>query len=232
MRSGQPGCHTKRNPSETTVEEERTMGELVVQMFVTLDGVMQAPGEPDEDLDGGFEHGGWQVPYLDEASGKIMLEHMARLDALLLGRKTYEIFAAYWPQAPADDPMAAQLNRVPKYVASRTLGTVDWTNSTLLKGEVADEVARLKHDYDQMHVSGSGNLVQTLLRHDLMDQLNLWIYPVVLGSGKQLFADGTIPTALRLVDSATFTTGTVLLTYQRAGKPTYGNLAWDADQAS
>jgi dihydrofolate reductase len=208
------------------------VGELVVNMFVSLDGVMQAPGEPGEDREGGFEHGGWQVPYLDEESGKLMTEHIASLDALLMGRKTYEIFAAYWPQAPADDPIGARLNGAPKHVASRTLDTVEWANSRLIKGEVADEVARLKQDYDQLHVIGSGDLVQTLLRHDLVDRLNLWIYPVLLGSGKRLFADGTIPTALRLVDSATFGTGTVLLTYQRAGKPRYGNLAWDADQTS
>jgi dihydrofolate reductase len=208
------------------------MGELVVNMFVSLDGVMQGPGGPDEDREGGFEHGGWQAPYLDEESGKIISEGIARLDALLLGRKTYEIFAAYWPQAPADDPIAARLNSAPKYVASRTLDTVQWTNSKLIRGEVADEVARLKQDYDQIHVIGSGNLVQTLLRDDLVDQSNLWVFPVLLGSGKRLFAEGTIPTALRLLNSATFSTGAVLLTYQRAGKPRYGNMARDADRAS
>lgn len=208
------------------------MGEFVVNMFVSLDGVMQAPGEPDEDPDGGFEHGGWQVPYFDEESGKVMIEHMAQIDALLLRRKTYEIFAAYWPKAPADDPVAATLNRVPKYVASRTLDAVEWNNSTLIKGEVADEVPRLKDDYGQIHVIGSGKLVQTLMTHDVVDRFNVWVYPVLLGSGKRLFADGTIPTALRLVDSATFSTGAALLAYQRAGKPTYGTAAWDADQPS
>lgn len=206
------------------------MGEIVVNMYVSLDGVMQAPGEPDEDLDGGFEHGGWQVPYLDDESGKIMGEQLAGLDALLFGRKTYDIFAAYWPQAPADHPLAALFNDSPKYVASRTLDTVEWTNSRLIEGEVADEVAGIKRDYNQIHVVGSGNLVQTLTRHDLVDQLNLWVYPVVLGSGKRLFGDGAIPTALRLTDSATFSSGTVMLTYHRLGKPTYGNMAWEAQQ--
>lgn len=206
------------------------MGQLVVDMFVTLDGVMQAPGEPDEDRDGGFEHGGWQAPYFDEESGKLMGEQIARVDALLLGRKTYEIFAAYWPKAPADDPIAAKLNGVRKYVASRTLGAVEWNNSTLIEGEVADEVPRLTQDHGELLVIGSGNLVQTLLRHDLVDLLNLWVYPVLLGTGKRLFADGTIPTALRLTGSATFAGGAVLLSYERAGKPTYGNMAWDADE--
>ena len=201
------------------------MGELMVNMFVSLDGVIQGPGLPDEDREGGFEHGGWQAPYLDEESGKGITEHTARLEALLLGRKTYELFAAYWPQAAGEDPIAARLNSAPKYVASRTLDTVEWNNSKLIEGDVADAVARLKRDHGQIDVIGSGNLVQTLLRHDLVDRLNVWIYPVLLGSGKRLFADGTVPTALRLVESATFPKGAVLLAYQRTGKPTYGSMA-------
>jgi dihydrofolate reductase len=201
------------------------MGELMVNMFVSLDGVIQGPGLPDEDREGGFEHGGWQAPYFDEESGKVITEHTARLEALLLGRKTYELFAAYWPQAAGEDPIAARLNSAPKYVASRTLDTVEWNNSKLIEGDVADAVARLKRDHGQIDVIGSGNLVQTLLRHDLVDRLNVWIYPVLLGSGKRLFADGTVPTALRLVESATFPKGAVLLAYQRTGKPTYGSMA-------
>jgi dihydrofolate reductase len=205
------------------------MGQLVVDMFVTLDGVMQAPGEPEEDRDGGFDHGGWQAPYLDEDSGRRIGEDLTQMDALLLGRKTYEIFAAYWPQAPAENPIAPVLNGAPKFVASRTLDHVDWEHSTLLEGDVAEAVARLKPDYEQMHVIGSGDLTQTLLRHDLVDRINLWLYPVVLGTGKKLFADGASPAALRLVESTTFPSGAVLLVYERAGKPTYGNLAWDAE---
>ncbi|HZD38074.1 MAG TPA: dihydrofolate reductase family protein [Actinomycetes bacterium] len=201
------------------------MGELVVNMFVSFDGVIQGPGMPDEDREGGFEHGGWQAPYFDEESGKAIGERIARLEALLLGRKTYEMFAAYWPRAAADDPIASRLNSARKYVASRTLDTVEWTNSTLIEGDVADAVARLKRDHDQIDVIGSGNLVQTLLRHDLVDRLNVWVYPLLLGSGKRLFADGTVPTALRLVESATFPKGAVLLAYQRTGKPTYGSMA-------
>jgi dihydrofolate reductase len=213
------------SPLEGTIDEEDAMGELMVNMFVSLDGVLQGPGMPDEDREGGFEHGGWQAPYFDEESGKLITDHIAGLEALLLGRRTYEIFAAYWPQAAASDPIAARLNSAPKYVASRTLDTVSWTNSKLIQGDVADAVARLKRDHGQIDVIGSGNLVQTLLRHDLVDRLNVWVYPVLLGSGKRLFADGTVPTALRLVESATFPKGAVLLAYQRTGKPTYASMA-------
>lgn len=201
------------------------MGQLFVDMFVTLDGVIQGPGAPKEDLEGGFKHGGWQAPYLDEESDKLITEDIERIDALLLGRKTYDIFAAYWPKANKDMQIAAKLNSVPKYVASRTLKKVDWNNSTLINGDVAEGVARIKQKYSEVHVIGSGNLVQTLLKHDLVDKLNLWVYPVILGSGKRLFAQGAIPAALRLVKSAVFSKGAVLLTYERAGKPTYGDLS-------
>jgi dihydrofolate reductase len=201
------------------------MGKLVVNTFTTLDGVMQAPGMPEEDREGGFDQGGWQVPYFDEESGQVMAEGMASFDALLLGRKTYEIFASYWPNAPADDPMAERLNKIPKYVASRTLDNVTWENSTLLKGDVDYEVPRLKEAYNEIHTSGSGNLVQSLMKRGLVDQYNLWVYPVLLGSGKRLFGDGTMPTALRLVESKTFGNGAVLLSYQPTGKPGYGSTA-------
>jgi dihydrofolate reductase len=201
------------------------MGELVVNMFASLDGVIQGPGGPDEDREGGFEQGGWQAPYFDEESGNAITAQIMRMEALLLGRKTYEIFAAYWPKAAAGDPIGGRLNSAPKYVASRTLQSVEWNNSRLIEGDVAEAVARLKGDHGRIDVIGSGNLVQTLLRHDLVDRLNLWVHPVLLGSGKRLFADGTVPTALRLVDSATFPKGVVLLTYQRAGRPTYGSMA-------
>jgi dihydrofolate reductase len=205
--------------------EEDIMGELVVNMFTSLDGVLQGPGGPDEDREGGFEYGGWQAPYVDEESGKVITDHIAGLEALLLGRKTYEIFAAYWPQQPAENPIAARLNGAPKYVASRTLDTVGWTNSRLIGGDVAEAVARLKGEFGRVDVIGSGDLVQTLLRNDLVDRLNLWVFPVLLGSGKRLFAEGTVPTALRLVESATFPKGAVHLIYERAGKPTFGSMA-------
>jgi dihydrofolate reductase len=201
------------------------MGKLVVNTFTSLDGVMQAPGMPEEDREGGFDHGGWQVPYFDEESGEVMTETLAAFDAMLLGRKTYEIFAGYWPYAPADDPIAARLNEAPKYVASRTLDSVGWKNSTLLKDDLAGEVARLKEQHNEIHTSGSGNLVQSLMQQGLVDQYNLWVYPVLLGSGKRLFGDGTVPTALRLIESRTFGNGAVLLSYEPTGKPEYGTTA-------
>jgi dihydrofolate reductase len=201
------------------------MGKLVVNTFTSLDGVMQAPGMPEEDREGGFDHGGWQVPYFDEESGEVMTETLAAFDAMLLGRKTYEIFAGYWPYAPADDPIAARLNEAPKYVASRTLDSVGWKNSTLLKDDLAGEVARLKEQHNEIHTSGSGNLVQSLMQQGLVDQYNLWVYPVLLGSGKRLFGDGTAPTALRLIKSRTFGNGAVLLSYEPTGKPEYGTTA-------
>ena len=201
------------------------MGELVVNMFTSLDGVLQGPGAPEEDREGGFEYGGWQAPYVDEDSGKVIGDNIAGLEALLLGRKTYETFAAYWPQQPAENPIAARLNGAPKLVASRTLDTVGWTNSRLIEGDVAEAVAQLKGEFGRLDVIGSGDLVQTLLRNDLVDRLNLWVFPLLLGSGKRLFAEGTVPTALRLVESATFSMGAVHLIYERADKPTFGSMA-------
>ena len=201
------------------------MGKLIVNTFTSLDGVMQAPGMPEEDREGGFDQGGWQVPYFDEESGQVMTEAITGFDALLLGRKTYEIFAGYWPYAPADDPIATRLNEAPKYVASRTLDALGWNNSTLLKGDIADEVARLTEAYDEIHTSGSGNLVQSLMKNELVDQYNVLVYPVLLGGGKRLFGEGTIPTALRLVESRAFGNGAVLLTYEPTGKPEYGSTA-------
>jgi dihydrofolate reductase len=201
------------------------MGKLIVNTFTSLDGVMQAPGMPEEDREGGFDQGGWQVPYFDEESGQVMTEAITGFDALLLGRKTYEIFAGYWPYAPADHPIATRLNQAPKYVASRTLDALGWNNSTLLKGDIADEVARLTEAYDEIHTSGSGNLVQSLMKDELVDQYNVWVYPVLLGGGKRLFGEGTIPTALRLVESRAFGNGAVLLTYEPTGKPEYGSTA-------
>lgn len=201
------------------------MGELVVNMFMSLDGVLQAPGGSEEDREEGFQYGGWQAPYFDEESGKAIGDHIAGMEALLLGRKTYEIFAGYWPNQPAEDPIATRLNAAPKYVASRTLDTVGWANSTLLQGDAAEAVTRLKGEFGRVDVIGSGNLVQTLLRNDLVDRLNLWVYPLLLGTGKRLFAEGTVPTALRLVESVSFPKGAVQLIYERAGKPTFADIA-------
>jgi dihydrofolate reductase len=207
------------------------MGKLVVTEFLTLDGVAQAPGEPDEDRDGGFGHGGWQAPLVDEESGAAMFEGAANLDALLLGRRTYEIFARYWPHAPEDIPFTGLLNGATKYVASRTLaGPLGWSGSTLLAGGLADSVAAVKERHDEVHVIGSLGLVQSLLQHELVDRLDLWLYPVLLGTGKRVFGPGTVPAALRLTESTAFPNATLHLVYELAGTPTYGNLAVGEDE--
>lgn len=205
------------------------MRDLVVGTFLTIDGVMQAPGGPDEDPDGGFEHGGWTVNYWDEKMGEIMDGQFAEADALLLGRRTYEIFAAHWPHVDVeDDPVATKLNSMPKYVASRTLDTVEWHNSTLLSGDVAEAVEDLKkEDGDVIMVQGSHNLIQTLLAHDLVDEFWLWVFPLVLGDGKRLFSNGTIPAALELTNAETSSTGVQMLRYERVGEIEYGSSALD-----
>jgi dihydrofolate reductase len=204
----------------------KSMRKLVVGTFATLDGVMQAPGGPNEDRDGGFQHGGWLVPYFDVKFGEVMTEWTKRADAFLLGRKTYEIFAESWPKStdPADETATA-LNTRPKFVASRTLDKVSWNNSILLKGDVAREVAKLKaQEGGELQVHGSGNLIQTLLQHDLVDMLRIWQFPVVLGTGKRLFGGGTIPRSFRLVDTQLNTTGAVLHVYERLGGLKYGEV--------
>lgn len=198
------------------------MGKLVVGTFVTLDGVMQAPGAPDEDREGGFEHGGWLVPFLDETFGENMAEWTKRADIFVFGRKTYEMFAASWPNSPDPDEV---LNLRPKFVASRTLETVTWNNSMLLKGDVAEEVRKLKAQIGgEIQVHGSGNLIQTLLKHDLVDTIRMWQFPVVLGVGKRLFESGTMPRSFRLTDTQLNTTGAVMHVYERAGGLRYGEV--------
>jgi dihydrofolate reductase len=202
------------------------MRKLVVGTFVTLDGVMQAPGGPNEDRDGGFRHGGWLVPYFEERFVEIMTEWTKRAGAFLLGRKTYEIFAASWPKStdPADE-IATALNTRPKFVASRTLDKVNWSNSRLLKGDVAEEVAKLKvQEGGEIQVHGSSNLLQTLLKHNLIDTLRIWQFPVLIGAGKRLFGEGTIPCSFRLVDTQQTNTGAVLHVYERAGALKYGEV--------
>jgi dihydrofolate reductase len=202
------------------------MGKLIVTEFVTLDGVAQAPGGPDEDRDGGFAHGGWQAPLADQELGRVIFEQGRSMDALLLGRRTYEIFAGYWPSAPPEIPFTGLLNSVPKYVASRTLADpLAWQRSTLVAGDLAEGISALKERHDEVHLIGSLDLLQSLLRFGLVDRMNLWLYPLLLGSGKQVFAEGTVPTALRLTGSATYPSGTLHLAYETAGVPTYGNLA-------
>jgi len=202
------------------------MRKLVVGAFLTLDGVMQAPGGPDEDRDGGFQHGGWLVPYFDEKFVEIMTEWTKRAGAFLLGRKTYEMFAASWPKStdPADE-IAAALNTRPKFVASRTLDATNWNNSHLLKGDISEEIAKLKaQDGGEIQVHGSSDLLQTLLKHNLVDTLRIWQFPVVIGTGKRLFGVGTIPGSFRLAETQQTGSGAVLHVYERAGGLTYGEV--------
>jgi dihydrofolate reductase len=188
---------------------------------------MQAPGGPDEDRSGNFPHGGWLVPYADADMGRIVDDAFAAADAFLLGRKTYEIFAAHWPRVtdPAD-PIATALNRLPKYVVSKTLDKVEWHNSTLIRGDIAKQVAELKRRHErEILIQGSSELVQALLANDLVDEYRLLLFPVVLGSGKRLFGSGAVPSALTLVDTRATSTGVVVNTYRPAGKPSYGSFA-------
>lgn len=191
------------------------MPKLVVSEFLTLDGVMQGPGDPNEDRSGGFEQGGWQLPFFDDVFGRTIMDGFANSGGFLLGRKTYEIFAAYWPNQSADDPLAGTMNRLPKYVVSTTLQEpLLWQNSTLVGGSVEGEIAKLKdRPGKEIQVIGSGELVQTLATHDLVDEYRLMIHPIVLGNGKRLFREGGTPVHLRLVDTKPTTTGVLLLTY-------------------
>jgi dihydrofolate reductase len=200
------------------------MRRLAVNTFMSLDGVMQSPGGPHEDPTGGFTHGGWGATYFDD-------EMMARVAEsgpyeLLLGRGTYEIFAAHWPYD--EGPIADQLNNTRKHVASTTLEAVEWNNSTLITGDVAEYVAALKdQDGPEIQVHGSVGLIQTLLRHDLIDEYRVWIFPLTLGTGKRLFGEGTIPAALKLVDSKVSGTGVTINTYVPAGELETGSFEFD-----
>jgi dihydrofolate reductase len=195
------------------------MRKLIILSFISMDGVMQAPGGPTEDTSGGFKYGGWTVPYFDEALGSVMTEQMSRPFDLLLGRKTYDIFASYWPNHnDADNPIASGINKARKYVASRSPLNFDWENSIQLQGDVVGEIRKLKsQDGPELQVHGSGNFIQTLLKHDLGDELWLKIYPVTLGSGKRLFAEGSIPAAFRLTKSSVTPAGVIVANYERDG---------------
>ena len=202
------------------------MRNLVVQTFMTLDGVMQAPGGPEEDPTGGFTHGGWSVPHWDDVMGEVVGEAMGKPFDLVLGRKTYEIFAAHWPYA--EGPTAEMLNSAAKHVASTTLDKLEWNNSTVIEGDVPTGVARLKEqEGPELQVHGSSDLIQTLLAHDLVDELRLLIFPVVLGKGKRLFGEGIVPAAFEVVSTKTSTTGVVMATYRRAGEVQTGSFAFE-----
>lgn len=203
------------------------MRKLIVTTFLTLDGVMQAPGGPGEDDSFAFAHGGWSVNYWDERMGQVMGAAMSAPFDLVLGRKTYDIFAAHWPAA-IDDPGYQPLNDATKYVASRSRPTLGWSNSVLIEGDVADGVAALKKGHGpELQVDGSSNLIQTLLRHSLVDEFHLWVFPLVIGTGKRLFADGAVPAGLKLVESTVSITGVVIGTYLPAGDIVTGSFELD-----
>ncbi|NYJ05570.1 dihydrofolate reductase family protein [Petropleomorpha daqingensis] len=205
---------------------------LVVQTFVTLDGVMQAPGGPEEDASGGFAYGGWSHPFFSDDSGQQVVDWFAGAQDFLLGRTTYEIFAGFWPQVPADagNPIADALNTKPKHVASRTLDKVDWDGARLIEGDVAEAVRALTaEDGGELQVHGSAGLIQTLLAEDLVDELRVMVSPVTLGSGKRLFGDGTIPRSWRVTSSRATSTGVLITTYQRVGELKTGEFTLDEE---
>jgi len=206
------------------------MRPLVVTTFLTLDGVMQAPGGPGEDPSGGFGHEGWLVPHFDEAIGAQMNAWFTGAQDFLLGRTTYEIFYGSWPQMISDDPVSQGLNFKKKYVASRTLTSVEWETAELLQGDVGDAVRKLKaEEGGELQVHGSAGLIQTLLTEDLVDELRLVVFPVVLGEGKRLFGAGAIPRTWRLSSQATSSTGALMLSYQRVGEVETGSVGPEYD---
>jgi dihydrofolate reductase len=200
------------------------MRKLAVLAFVSLDGVMQAPGGPEEDTSGGFKYGGWTFGYFDDFTGKVMDEQMSKPFDLVLGRKTYEIFASYWPKFK--NPIANILNSAKKYVASKTLKKVEWENSELLEGDIENAIKKLKaEDGPELQVYGSSELIQTLLKNDLIDEFRLKIFPITLGKGKRLFGEGTIPAGFRLVESKTSPSGVIVANYIRDGEIKMGSFA-------
>jgi dihydrofolate reductase len=197
------------------------MRKIIVLTFITIDGVMQGPGGPTEDTSGNFTYGGWTVPYFDDFLGETMTEQMGKPFDLLLGRKTFEIFASYWPHHPEEGP---EINNATKYVASNTLTTHEWRKSVFLKGNVGDEIKKLKQqEGPDLQVHGSGNLIQTLLEHDLVDEFWLKIFPVTLGTGKRLFDKGTIPGSYTLVESKSSPSGVIIANFKRAGEVQTGS---------
>lgn len=189
------------------------MRKITVLEHISLDGVIQAPGGPDEDTSGGFAHGGWIAPYSDESVGKLLRGQMSKSFDLLLGRKTYEIWAPYWPLHSEVWP---QVNKATKYVASNTMISGEWESTVILSGDIAEQIKQIKQqDGPDIHVWGSGELIQTLLRHDLIDAFWLMIYPKTLGSGKRLFAEGTVPAAFKVTECFVAPNGVIVVNYER-----------------
>lgn len=202
------------------------MRKVIAATFISLDGVMQAPGGPQEDPSGGFEHGGWTFHSFDEATGKALFEVFEKPFDLLLGRKTYDIFAAHWPHVGDDDPIAKQFNRITKYVATRGSGKLDWNNSRSLGSDVVAAIKQLKADEGpDLLIQGSSNLIQTLLRNGLIDEFSLLTFPLVLGGAKKLFGDGAVPTAMKLLRSQISPTGVIIATYKPDGPVKTGSFA-------
>jgi dihydrofolate reductase len=202
------------------------MRKIIVLSFITLDGVMQAPGGPQEDTSGGFKFGGWLFPYSDEFTGEVMSKQMGHPFDLLLGRRTYEIWASYWPMHnDPKDPIGSGINKATKFVASHSQLKTDWAKTVVLQGDVAEATKKLKQqDGPELQVHGSGNLIQTLLKHDLVDELWLKIFPITLGTGKRLFVDGAIPAAFTLTESKTSPKGVIIASFRRAGKVKTGSI--------
>jgi dihydrofolate reductase len=200
--------------------------QLTVTTFLSVDGVYQGPGGPEEDRSGGFDRGGWLVPHFDDATGEFMTEVFKGVDAFLIGRRTYEIFAASWPNVTdPNDPVANSLNTLPKYVASSTLQDPQWSNTTVLMGDLASAVQELKdRDGRELQVHGSGRLVQFLLANDLVDRLNLLVFPVIVGAGRRLFPESGIATGLALDDSQTTPSGVAISVYRPSGRPEFGSV--------
>ncbi|MEV6194539.1 dihydrofolate reductase family protein [Streptomyces sp. NPDC051920] len=201
------------------------MGKLTLTAFVSIDGVHQAPGGPEEDRSGGFDQGGWSVPFGDDDFGRFVVDNFSHVDAFLLGRRTYEIFAGYWPKmTDPSDPIASKLNALPKYVASSTLTDPAWEGTTVISGDLGKEVTALKERTEgEIQIHGSAVLSQSLLALGLIDVLHLMTFPVVLGEGRRLFADGAAPTAFRRTGGTITGSGVAINSYEREGRPTYGS---------
>lgn len=203
------------------------MRKLVVSTFIALDGVMQAPGGPEEDPTGGFKYGGWSFNYWDELMGQVMTDSMKEPFELLLGRRTYDIFAAHWPFLK-DDPVAKLFSSINKYVVSKSLNELTWENSFLIKDNVVEKIKKLKNsDGAELQVHGSSNLIQTLINNDLIDEFRLWTFPLVIGNGKKLFGEGTIPSSLKLINTKVSSTGVIISAYIPDGEIKTGSFALD-----